>query len=417
LFARRIDLQAALRSAHGTRQKNSARLFSILIAAETGFAFLLLAGSGLMLHSLIRLQEADRGFRPEHVLTLRVPVGGAMTNQGKGKYDTKPRQMAYYHDILERLQRVPGVSAAAFVNNLPLSGANTSLATQRGGVLVSGRTISAQYFTAMGIPLLEGRFFTEAEENQPRGVIINQSFAHQQFPDRDPVGQHLPGDNGPDSGPVVVGVVKDSSQANYDDPFKAEEYVPYQQVIFGTFLSTFVVRTSGDPLKLADTLRKEVWAVDPDQPVVKVETMEDVVADSIWRPRFSAWIFSVLGGLALLLTCAGVYSVIAYTATLRAREVGIRVALGATPSQVIALILRDALQPVALGLGVSLIVSLVVALLLARLLTGILYATGAADPAAFLGAGAALLIAGAAASVRPAVTAAAADPVRALRMD
>jgi putative ABC transport system permease protein len=407
LFARKIDLQSALRAGHGARQKSSARLFSTLIAAETGFAFLLLAGSGLMLHSLIRLQQADRGFRPDHVLTLRVPIGGP------GKYDTKPRQMAYYHDILERLQRIPGVSAAAFVNNLPLSGANTSLSTQRGLALVSARTVSAQYFTAMGIPLMEGRFFTDAEENNAPGVVINQSMARQQFPGRDAIGQHLPGEKGPGSGPEVIGVVKDSSMANYDDPVKAEEYVSYRQVLFGTVLSTFVVRTSGDPLKLADSLRKEVWAVDPDQPVVKVETMDDVVADSIWRPRFSAWVFAVLGGLALVLACAGIYSVIAYTAALRAREVGIRVALGATPSKVIALILRDALQPLAAGLAVSLIA----ALLLARLLTGLLYETGSGDPAAYLGAGAVLLIVGAAASAGPAVTAAAADPVRALRIE
>jgi hypothetical protein len=265
----------------------------------------------------------------------------------------------------------------------------------------------------MGIPLIQGRFFDDAHADATSHVaIINQSLARQLFPDRDPVGQQLPGDP-PNGGPLVVGVVKDSSQANYDDPAKAEMYIPYQQLIFGAFLSTFVVRTSGDPLALAGALRKEVWAVDPDQPVVKVETMEDVVADSLWRPRFSAWVFSVLGGLALVLTCAGIYSVIAYTATLRAREVGIRVALGATPSHVVALILRDAMLPLAIGLGVSLIA----ALLLARLLTGLLYETGASDPAAYLGAAGVLLIVGAAASARPARTAAASDPVRALRMD
>ena len=366
-----------------------------------------------MLHSLIRLQQADRGFRPEHVLTIRVPVGGAIANQSQAQHDTKPQQIAYYRDILERLERIPGVTAAAFVNNLPLSGANTSLSTQRGAALVSARTISAGYFTAMGIPLIEGRFFTDAEENQPGGVIINQTLARQQFPDRDPVGQHLPGDSGPNGGPLIIGVVRDSSMANYDDPVKGEMYVSYQQVIFGTFLSTFVVRTSGDPLALAGAARKEIWAVDRDQPIVKVESMEDVVADSIWRPRFSAWVFSVLGALALVLACAGIYSVIAYTATLRAREVGIRVALGATPANVVALILRDALQPLAIGLGVGLIA----ALLLARLLTGLLYQTGSGDPAAYLSAGALLLMVGAMASVRPALAASAADPLNALRLE
>ena len=208
-------------------------------------------------------------------------------------------------------------------------------------------------------------------------------------------------------------MVKDSSQANYDQPVKNEMYEPYQQYFFGAFLSTFVVRAQGDPLALADTLRKEIWAVDPDQPVLKVETMDDVIADSIWRPRFSAWIFSVIGGLALLLTCAGVYSVVAYTATLRSREVGIRVALGATPSRIVALILRDAMLPLAEGLAVSLIAALV----LSRLLTGLLYEIGPGDPAAYLAAAAILLIAGVFASVRPALRSASVDPAAVLRAE
>lgn len=360
-----------------------------------------------MLHSLVRLQQADRGFRPEHVLTLRVPV------DGKGKYETKAQQMAYYRDILDRLQRIPVVTAAAFVNNLPLSGATTTLSFQKGGTMVEARTVSSQYFTAMGIPLVEGRFFTDAEEGKPPGVIVNQSFARQEFPGRDAIGQHLDGDKGPGTGPEIIGVVKDSSMAKYDDPVKPEEYVSYQQVLFGTFLSTFVIRTSGDPLNLAETLRQEVWAVDPDQPVVKVETMQDVVADSIWRPRVSAWMFSVLGALALVLTCAGVYSVIAYTATLRARELGIRVALGATPAHVIGLILSNALQPLAIGLGAGLIASL----FLSRMLIGLLYETAPADPIAYFGASAVLLFVGAAASIWPAITASAADPVETLRSE
>ena len=180
LFARGTDLQAALGSSQGTGRKGSSRLFSTLIACESAFAFLLLAGSGLMLHSLIRVQQTDRGFRPDHVLTLRVPVGGlTAANQSKGKYDTRPLQIAFYHDILERLQRVPGIVAVAVVNNLPLSGANTTLTTQQGGDMVAARTISAQYFTAMGIPLIEGRAFVDSD----RGVaILNQYMARQLFP-------------------------------------------------------------------------------------------------------------------------------------------------------------------------------------------------------------------------------------------
>lgn len=406
LFALRTDLQSAFRAGQMSAPRGSARMFSALIAAQGAFAFLLLAGSGLMLHSLIRLEQTDRGFRPEHVLTLRVPVGGSVANNSPGKHDTRAQQIAYYHDILERIERIPGVSAAAYTNNLPLSGATTSLGTIQGGSMVFGRTVSPQYFTAMGIPLIEGRFFEDADKDR-HVAIMNQSMAREQFPDRDPIGQTMQG------GAVVVGVVKDATQTFYDQPIKDELYLPYQQYIFGAFLSTFVIRTSGDPLRLAEALRKEIWAVDPDQPVLKIETMEDVVADSIWRPRFSAWVFSVLGGLALLLTCAGVYSVIAYTATLRTREVGIRVALGATPQRIVGLILRDAVLPLTVGL----VASVIAAALLARLVSGLLWETSPADPAAYLGAAAVLLITGAVASARPAVRSALADPARALRME
>src|ERR1039458_8202403 len=143
---------------------------------------------------------------------------------------------------------------------------------------------------------------------------------------------------GKEGAATVVGVVRNSPQMSYETPPKGELYRPYRQAIFGVFLSTIVVRTSGEPLTLAAALRKEVWAVDTHQPIVKVETMNDVIANSIWRPRFSAWLFSVLGGLALVLTAAGIYSVVAYTTMLRAREVGIRVAMGATPADVVAVI-------------------------------------------------------------------------------
>jgi putative ABC transport system permease protein len=210
-----------------------------------------------------------------------------------------------------------------------------------------------------------------------------------------------------------VGVVKDTPQMSYDQPANDELYIPYRQYIFGVFMSTIVVRTSGEPLALAAALSKAVWAVDPGQPIVKVETMNDVIADSIWRPRFSAWVFTVLGGLALLLTSAGVYSVVSYTATLRAREVGIRVALGAMPGNVVVTILRGALLPLAAGLALS----LAAALLVSRLLASLLYEIGSNDPLTYVVAVAVLLATGALASARPAWKAAAGDPLEALRTE
>jgi putative ABC transport system permease protein len=326
--------------------------------------------------------------------------------------------MAYYREILDRVARVPGIRAAAIVNNLPLSGVNSSLALNlrnTGGQSepTLARTISPQYFAAMGIPLIAGRTFTDADQTGAPGVaIINEFLARQLFPGQSPLGERLTSTADPKA-PTIVGVVKDSSQSDYELPAKAEVYIPYQQYFFAAFMSTVVVRTEGDPAALADILRRAVWAVDPNQPVVKVETMEDLIAYSIWRPRFSAWIFSVLGGLSVLLTAIGVYGVVAYTSTLRAREVGIRVALGATVNDVMAVILRGAMIPVVCGIALSVIA----ALLLSRLLVGLLYGVSSGDPVTYIGAGTLLLVVGVAASARPAWRAATRDPLTTLRSE
>ena len=212
---------------------------------------------------------------------------------------------------------------------------------------------------------------------------------------------------------MVVGVVRNSWRRSYDEAAAGEVYIPYRQYIFGTFLSTIVARTSGDPLALANVLRRQVWAVDPSEPVLKVETMDDVIAESIWRPRFSVWIFGALGVLALLLTSAGIYGVVAYTTALRSKEVGIRVALGAAPRNVIAVVLGAALAPLAAGLAAGFLSAWV----LSRFLQSLLYETSQTDPIAYLSAAALLLWVGIAASLAPAVRASTADPLRALRAE
>ncbi len=418
VFASKTGLHPALRESSGAGgARHSARLFSVLIASEAAFAFLLLAGSGLMIRSLIRLQQADHGLHPEHVLTMRVPIGTLTQPRPAGQYDTKPRQIAYYRELLDRVQGTPGVTGVALVNNLPLSGVNTSTAVRLANgepLLTATRTISSQYFRVLGIPLMAGRPFSEADTADSPGVaVINEYLARQLFPGRDPVGLAIPTPE-LNAGPViVVGVVRDTSQNSYEQPAKGEIYRPYRQFIFGVFLSTILVRTSGDPLSVAAALKKIVWAVDPNQPIVKVETMDDVIANNIWRPRFSAWVLSALGTLALVLTSAGVYSVVAYTTTLRAREIGIRVALGATPGNVVTGVLRSAILPLLCGL----LLSIAATLLLSRLLAGVLYEITSTDPVTYVSAAAVLLGIGAIASGVPAWRAAMADPLRALRTE
>ena len=415
LFASRTDVQTVLRGGQADTGRRSTRLFSTLIASEAAFAFLLLAGSGLLIRSLIRLQSADTGFHADHVLTMRVPIGTQIQSNPAGKYDTRARQIEFYRQVLDRLAIVPGVRAVAVVNNLPLSEANTTTVYRGpdGAILgVMTRTVSEQYFAVMGIRLLQGRAFSEADQSgAPLVAIINEYLARLFFPDRNPIGQYLPSDSAKKT--MVVGIVSNAWRSRYDQPAAGEVYIPYRQYIFGTFLSTIVARTTGDPLTMAETLRKQIWAVDPNEPVLKIQTMDDVIAASIWRPRFSAWIFAMLGGLALLLTSAGIYGVVAYTTALRSMEVGIRVALGATPGNVVVVVLRGAMVPLTTGL----IAGCLAALIFSHLLSSLLYETSHTDSVIYLGAAVLLLALGVIASIRPAWRAATADPLEALRTE
>jgi putative ABC transport system permease protein len=411
VLASRTDVQTVLRGGQADAGRRSTRLFSVLIASEAAFAFLLLAGSGLLIRSLIRLQSADTGFHTDHVLTMRVPIGTQIQSNPAGKYDTRARQIEFYRQVLDRLAIVPGVRAVAVVNNLPLSEANTTTVYRGpdGGALgVMTRTVSEQYFAVMGIRLLQGRLFSEDYQD---GVVINEYLARLFFPDRNPIGQVLP--SGRPAKDMVIGVVANTWRRRYDEPAAGEIYIYYGHYMFGTFLSTIVARTSGDPLALAGILRKQIWAVDPNEPVLKVQALDDVIAASIWRPRFSAWIFGALAGLALLLTSAGIYGVVAYTTALRTKEVGIRVALGASPRDIAAVVFRSALVPLTAGL----IVGATGALILSRFVSSLLFETSHTDSIAYLSAAVLLVSLGVIASIRPAWRAATADPLHALRTE
>ena len=414
----RADLRSILRGVRaGNGPRASTRLFFFLIGSEAAFASALLVGSGLMIHSLVRLQQEDFGFRPDQVLTLRVPLGVRTPIRPAGKYDSRPLQIAYYDEILRQVETVPGIEAAAVVNNLPLSGVSSSTVfsdPEGRSIPMSTRTVTPRYFEVMGIPLLAGRHFNDVDQaTSPRVAIVNEYIARQFFPNTSPIGRRLP--SAEEGGPAVtiVGMVRDTSQVSYDQPIQGEIYRPMRQFIFATFMSTVVVRTPGDPLSFVGAIRNAIWQADPSQPIVEVQTMDDAIAESTWRPRFSAWIFSVLATLAVLLTAAGAYGVVAYTISLRTREMGIRIALGASPTSLIAAVVRSAMLPICVGLAVGLLS----ALLLSRLLESLLYEVRGTDIASYLGAAATLLIIGAVASAGPAWGLLTESPVKALRTD
>ena len=408
LLARRTDIQSVLRGGQSAG-KHSARIFSALIAAQAALAFLLLAGSGLLIRTVENLQHADNGFLPDHVLTVRVPVGSLTAALAGVKYDTKARQIEFYSRVLERLERLPQISAVGLVNNPPLSHVNTSTTMPAPN---STRTISPQYFAAMGTPLLRGRLFTDGDTIDSRPVaIVNEFLARQLFPDRDAVGQFLPGEGR--NRREIVGVVKNAWQLDYNEPTIGEVYLPFRQFIFGAFMSTFVLRSTADPQSLAAAIRHEVAAIDPNEPVTKIETLRDVIDDAIWIPRFSAWIFAAMALMALALIATGIYAVVAYTSALRMRELGIRVAVGAAPRDIAADILRRLAVPLATGA----IIGVGAAMVLSRLLASLLYGVGANDPVTYAACFALLIAMGAIAAVRPAWKAAISDPLASLRTE
>jgi len=415
LFAGRTRARAALSSGERGGRHGSGPLFSFLVGSQAAFAFLLLVGSGLMITSMVRLEGADKGFATDNILTMRVP-SSSMSGPRSAWTKSQEQLANQYQQLIERIERIPEVEAAAYVSNLPLSGFSMTLtfAGDDGQKLgFFARSVSPDYLHVMRIPLLSGRHFGEDDgEGAPRVAIINEFLARQLFADRDPIGRLLPSQD-PEKGIQVVGVAKNSWQSHFDRPIRAEIYLPYKQLIRWPISSAVVLRTSREPSAMAEQLRAEVWTVDPDQPVLKVETMEQVFLSAIWRPRFSAWILSTLGALALLLSAVGVYAVVAYTSSLRLREVGIRMAVGATPRDVVGLILKDSLTPLAIGLATG----GVMALLLSGVMAGVLYETQGTEPEAYLGAAALMLAVGAAAGLRPALRAAGSEPLSVLRAE
>lgn len=265
----------------------------------------------------------------------------------------------------------------------------------------------------MGIPLVSGRLFTSADRDDSAPVaIVTERLTRDIFPDHDAIGDYLPSNGSPER-IRIVGVVDDSWVSKYDQPSDGEIYFPYSQKSFPSWTSTIVIRDDRNLLEQAEVLRQAVWAVDSSQPITRVESMEAIVSEAIWRPRFSAWALSLLGLTALLLSALGTYAVVKFISTLRMREVGIRMSVGATPRDVVLMVMTEAMRPLIIGL----VLGGLAALALARLLASVLYETSGWQPEAYLGAVAVMLAAAVVASLVPARRAAAADPISVLRAE
>ncbi len=402
--------ESARGSSAGSR---SSRLRSILVVAETALSLVLLIGAGLMLRSLDRLMRVNPGFDPECVLTLRVPLPPAITGKG--------RQREYYGRILEHLETLPGLRSAGLIAPLPLADvdANATFAVEGHPVppgeirYVKIRMASAGYFRAMGIALRRGRVFQQSDGAEAPGVVVvNESLARTYFPDADPIGRRvtLSADG---AGPflTVIGVVNDVKYLDLGSRAEPEMYRDYRQFLFAPFATTLTLRTAaGDPMRLAAAAQKAIRSVAADQPVSDVKSMRRVISDNVSQPRFFTLLLAVFAGIAVLLTATGLYGVLAYTVSQRAREIGIRMALGASRDAIFGLVLGHALLLAAAGVVLGIAGSLA----FTRLIAAQLYQTAATDVATFLGVSALMVAVSCLAAYLPARRAVRVDPARAL---
>jgi predicted permease len=398
-------------------------LGDVLVVVEVALSTVLLVGAALLVRSLERLDTVDPGFRPEGVLTARIDMSSATYSTSAEPGPNRPQ--VFFQRLLEQVGGLPGVAAAGGTNRLPLAGV---IDGQGETVAVEGtpigdsqhgdqRAVTPEYFRVMGMRLLRGRVFSEADTDRSESVVIvDEAAAARYWPGMDPIGRQIARVNPRFPSPTphwmkVVGMVADVRHAGLDSAPRPQFYVPYFR---GEWRNAFlVVSTPGDPSKLAMALQRQVAAADPNAVVTEVRPMEDLLSASTSQQRFRARLLTAFSLLALLLAAAGIYGVMSCVVDQRTAEIGVRMALGARAGDVFGMVLGRGLVLAVAGLAIG----GAGALVLRNLIAGLLFETSASDPVA-LGAAAALLLATAlAACCAPSRRAARVDPLIALRHD
>jgi predicted permease len=377
------------------------RLRSTLVVVEVGLAVVLVVGATLTAKSLVRLLAVDPGFRSSNALVVTMSVPS----------------LEKYTTTLDAIGRIPGVEAAGSIRDLPLRGNGELIrpgiagrpTPPGGGPMIQRHHISTGYFSAMGIPLRSGRAFELTDRaGSPPVVIINEEFARRTWPGEDAVGKAL--SFGRTDVPVI-GVVANVRQGGLAEAVEPAMYIPVLQQFRSRM--TIVVRTAGDPLRLTDAVRRVIWSVNPDQTITDVTTLDAVLGRSVARPRLLAWLLGAFGSIGLTLGALGIFGVLAFAVAQRRREIGVRVALGASPHAVLRLILRQGMVLAVAGT----MIGVAAAAILTRWMQSVLFGIEPSDPWTFVQVVAVLLGAATLASWLPARRALAIDPITALRCD
>ncbi len=400
------DLKQSARGASGATQR---RLRSMLVVGEIALSLVLLVAAGLTIRSLIRLQHEPTGFDPDHVLTLAV-------NLPPARYPTPRSKADFWERAVAALGQTPGVVVAGGTSRLPLSGGQSTRGLTVPGAPDSApagadyRTATPGYFRAMGIPLLRGRGVTDADrEDRERVAVVSQSMATRFWPASDPIGRQFAISASGGSTITVVGVVGDVHHTSLEDRARPTFYVPFRQDPWPS--TTFVLRTTAAPATVAGAARDAIWRVDKAQPIGAVRTMDEQLSNALSQRKFIVTLLAAFGVTALALAAIGLYGVLAFIVSERRREIGVRMALGATARDVIGDVMGQGLRLAGIGVAVG----LGLALAATRLLTSLLYGTSERDAATFVTVALLLVVLAAAASALPAFRASRVDPLVALR--
>ena len=411
--ASRSDAAAAMKDSSERTSAARAKGRSVLVIAEIALTLVLLTGAALLTNSFLRLQRVDSGLRPDHVNVMSLAIPQA-------RYPTAASQTQLYSRLLEGLSARPEVQAVGVGFPGPLRGNNAS-----GAFFVEGRqsttredrpyanigSVSGGYFAAMGIPILAGRMFTEADrEDAPPVAIVSVALGRKYWPGESPLGKRVRFDND-EPWMTVVGVAGDVRQLGLEQAPPPILYLPYQ--MFALPFTNLAVRGAAPDAAIASLMRAQIRTVDPDLPPGEMATLHTILNRSVEEPRFRTLLLSAFAVTALLLAAVGVYGLISYSVTQRTREIGIRIALGARPGQVIAPVIREGLM---LALG-GLAVGLAGAFIAARVLSRFLFGIGASDPVTFAGVSILLFAVALMASYIPSRRAMRVDPIVALRTE
>lgn len=419
LHISRLNLNDSLKEggkSESAQAGGSRRLRSALVVSEIALAVVLLASAGLLIKSFVRLQQVDRGFNTDNILTMvvRLPDAG---------YSKDPQIVNFFVQAMERIRSLPGVRSAGVINFLPLYGGLGSAT----GFKIEGRpepppgqgpstdvrVVDAGYFETMGIPLLRGRNFSNLELREPRRVIlINEALARKHFANEDPIGKRL--DVAMFENPIwceVIGVVGNVRYDSLIDESPPAVYFAHPDLAYS--FMTLVIRTDGDPASIAPSVQREIRGLDSNQPVSDVRTMDQVMSEWVSRSRFNTLLLGLFAALATLLSAVGIFGVMNYSVALRTRELGLRLAVGAQPRQVLMLVLKQGLLLTVLGVAVGLAASLA----LTRLLSGLLFGVEAFDLSTFTTISLLLMFVSLLACYLPARRAMRIDPLRALRYE